>query len=137
LQKTSTELVEGMTEVRESVTRMDNLLTQKTADFDHVESKVMMLMERIDTCEKEVEELKKARIQLETVKVDKSLFDRHIKPCEEKLADHETRIAQNYNRAETIDSYLDKYQPIRTQFLIQETLESVLSSKDKRRLENY
>lgn len=47
------------------------------------------------------------------------------------------RISKNTNHCETIDSYLDKYQPIRTQFLIQETLEAVLSSKDKRKLEVY
>ena len=37
----------------------------------------------------------------------------------------------------TLDNYLDKYLPIRTQSLINESLRSVLGGKERRRLELY
>ena len=44
---------------------------------------------------------------------------------------------KNTNHSITLDNYAEKYLPIRTQGLINETLRSVLSGKERRRLELY
>jgi len=38
---------------------------------------------------------------------------------------------------QTIENFLEKYQPLRTQYIITETLEAVIGSKERRRLEKY
>lgn len=87
--------------------------------------------------ELDIQQLKKDTLKLEKVKLEANIFSTTVQPIQKLQQEHEVRISDNKNHCETIDSYLDKYQPIRTQFLIQETLESVLSSKDKRKLEAY
>lgn len=137
LSKTSNDLADSMVQIREQNSRMSQVLDKKTSDFETVENHTNMLLQRMKKAELEVQQLKKDTIKLETQKLDESLFISTIGPVQKQLVEHESRVSNNLNHCETIDSYLDKYQPIRTQFLIQETLEAVLSSKDKRKLEVY
>ena len=41
------------------------------------------------------------------------------------------------NASHTLENYMEKYQPIRTQCLITDTLNAVLAARERKRLENY
>ena len=74
---------------------------------------------------------------LETGKVDTVLFKKTVRKLECKDLAIDIRLFKQTNHAISMDNYLEKYLPIRTQALIDETLRAVLSGKERRRLELY
>jgi len=70
-------------------------------------------------------------------KTDKLLFFRTKKRFELKNLEQDIKLFKASNHCHTLDNYLEKYLPIRSQALINETLRSVLSGKERRRLELY
>lgn len=74
---------------------------------------------------------------LETGKVDTTVFKKTVRKLECKDLAMDIKLFKNSNHAISMDNYLEKYAPIRTQALIDETLRAVLSGKERRRLELY
>ncbi|CDW87818.1 UNKNOWN [Stylonychia lemnae] len=75
-------------------------------------------------------------------KIMKSLLDRVLFEVEkvvvwDKLESHTTRLFEAENNNHTLHNYVDKYQQIRFQNQLTDTLMGVLSQKERRRLENY
>lgn len=81
--------------------------------------------------------LEKEVIRLEVDKTDKSLFYKKTKRLDLKDLEQDIKLFKNTNHCITLDNYLEKYLPIRTQGLINETMRSVLGGKERRRLELY
>ena len=72
---------------------------------------------------------------LETGKVDITTFKRIVKRIDMKDLEQDIKLFKNANHCVTLDNYMEKYLPIRSQNLIDETLRSVLSGKERRRKE--
>ncbi len=81
--------------------------------------------------------LEKETVRLEGDKTDKKLFYKTKKKLDLKDLEQDIKLFKNVNHCITLDNYLEKYLPIRTQGLINETLRSVLGGKERRRLELY
>ena len=81
--------------------------------------------------------LQQETTRLEADKTDKTLFYRVKKKLDLKDLEQDIKLFKNTNHCVTLDNYLEKYLPIRTQGLINETLRSVLGGKERRRLELY
>ena len=82
-------------------------------------------------------DLEKETVRLEADKTDKTLFYKTKKKLDLKDLEQDIKLFKNTNHCVTLDNYCEKYLPIRTQGLINETLRSVLSGKERRRLELY
>lgn len=54
-----------------------------------------------------------------------------------KAIEHDVKLFKNTNHVVAHDSYFDRYLPIRMQALVTETMRSILSGKERRRLELY
>lgn len=81
--------------------------------------------------------LEKETLRLEADKTDKKLFYKTKKKLDLKDLEQDIKLFKNTNHCITLDNYLEKYLPIRTQSLINETLRSILGGKERRRLELY
>lgn len=71
------------------------------------------------------------------MKCDFSVFEDYRKKNEEHQHKQDIFLDEINDHCNILDNYLEKYLPIRTQALINETLRSVLSGKERRRLELY
>ena len=91
----------------------------------------------MDLAETAILALEKETTRLEATKTDKSLFFKTKKKLDLKDLEQDIKLFKNTNHCITLDNYSEKYLPIRTQSLINETLRSVLSGKERRRLELY
>ena len=89
------------------------------------------------SAEEHIMELEKEARRLEADKTDKTLFYKTKKKLDLKDLEQDIKLFKNINHCITLDNYLEKYLPIRTQGLINETLRSVLGGKERRRLELY
>ena len=100
-------------------------------------SQVKELYARMELVENNVIELQKDTKKLQLEKTDLKIFMKAKKMLECYDLENEIKIYKAVNHCVTLDNYLEKYLPIRTQALINETLRSVLSGKERRRLELY
>lgn len=91
----------------------------------------------MNACEEAILRLERETKRLEAVKTDRSLFFKTKKKLDLKDLEQDIKLFKNTNHCITLDNYLEKYLPIRSQSLINETLRSVLSGKERRRLELY
>lgn len=123
--------------MREKITDIDFTVNVKTAKIASHENNITELLQRMDYSEKNTEELIKTRIILEKSKCDQSMFDEVTKHMLEQLKRHNNEIFENSNQSSTIENYLEKYQPIRTQIMITDTLNSISQKSERKRLENY
>ena len=91
----------------------------------------------MDTAEQYIIELQKDTKRLQFEKTDNKKFLKVKKSLECADLENEIKLFKSINHCITLDNYLEKYLPIRTQGLINETLRSVLGGKERRRLELY
>ena len=105
--------------------------------LDTHDSQINELYSRMKQSETQILALEKETTRLETVKTDRTLFFKTKKKLDLKDLEQDIKLFKNTNHCVTLDNYCEKYLPIRTQGLINETLRSVLSGKERRRLELY
>jgi phage terminase small subunit len=100
-------------------------------------NQVNELYTRTKASEEAITILQKETTRLEFDKTDLKTFLRVKKKleCQDLVA--EIGLFKANNHCITLDNYLEKYVPIRTQGLINETLRSILGGKERRRLELY
>lgn len=105
--------------------------------LDTHSSQVIELYSRMKTSEDQILTLEKETRRLEADKTDRTLFYKTKKKLDLKDLEQDIKLFKNTNHCITLDNYLEKYLPIRTQGLINETLRSILGGKERRRLELY
>lgn len=101
------------------------------------ESNIGELYTRIKAAEEEIVKLHTETNRLDRVKTELSFFLKTKKKFEIKNIEHDVKLFKCTNHVITHDNFYDKYLPIRTQALINETLRATLSGKERRRLELY
>ena len=117
--------------------RLENVQVTHKGRLDSHDSQLQELYTRMKTAEDAILALEKETVRLEAVKTDRSLFFKTKKKLDLKDLEQDIKLFKNTNHCITLDNYSEKYLPIRTQSLINETLRSVLSGKERRRLELY
>ena len=117
--------------------KLENVQIQHKGQLDTHTSQVAELYSRVQTSEKAILALEKETTRLEADKTDRTLFVKTKKKLDLKDLEQDIKLFKNTNHCITLDNYLEKYLPIRTQGLINETLRSILGGKERRRLELY
>ena len=117
--------------------RLEKVQVTHKGELDLHTSQVTELYSRTKKSEDSIMDLEKEAIRLEADKTDKTLFFKTKKKLDLKDLEQDIKLFKNTNHCITLDNYLEKYLPIRTQGLINETLRSVLGGKERRRLELY
>ena len=84
-----------------------------------------------------LEEQRSETMRLASCKTEVSAFNKTRKQFNLKNLQQDIKLFKCTNHCLTVDNYLDKYLPIRSQALINESLRSILSGKERRRLELY
>jgi hypothetical protein len=74
---------------------------------------------------------------LDLVKLTKAEFVQKVKKIDLKALEHDVKLFKVQNHCSTLDNYLEKYMPIHVQTMINDTLMSTLSGRERRRLELY
>lgn len=116
---------------------LENVQIQHKGTLDVHQSQLNELYGRMKTAEGSILKLEKETCRLEGDKTDKTLFFKTKKKLDLKDLEQDIKLFKNTNHCITLDNYLEKYLPIRTQSLINETLRSILGGKERRRLELY
>ena len=116
---------------------LENVQIQHKGTLDVHQSQLDELYGRMKTAEGSILKLEKEACRLEADKTDKTLFYKTKKKLDLKDLEQDIKLFKNTNHCITLDNYLEKYLPIRTQSLINETLRSILGGKERRRLELY
>eukprot|EP00347_Sterkiella_histriomuscorum_P021638 403333283 len=124
-------------ELREKTTQLDYNVNLKTQKISIHESNIQEIFERVSHAEAIVTELQVDTLKLSSQKLDRNLFDDEHIQVSRTLAEHTHQLLEVVNNAQTVDNYIEKYQQIRFQHQLTETLMSVLSQKERRRLEHY
>ena len=101
------------------------------------DSRIKGLTTRIERAEESILDLKMDVTMLESGKTDVITFRKKVKQLEMKDLEQDIKLFKCTNHCVTLDNYLEKYLPIRTQSQLNDTLRSVLSGKERRRLELY
>jgi len=117
--------------------RLEKTTIVQKGRLDTNDSQIFELYSRMKAAEQGILDQEKETTRLEAVKTDKSLFYKTKKKLDLKDLEQDIKLFKNTNHCITLDNYAEKYLPIRTQGLINETLRSVLSGKERRRLELY
>ena len=117
--------------------KLDKITDDQNQRLKVDDSRIKELMNRTENAEEEILDVKNDITMLETGKTDVITFKKTIKKIEIKDLEQDIKLFKCLNHCLTLDNYLEKYQPIRMQSLINETLRSVLSGKERRRLELY
>ena len=91
----------------------------------------------MSTAEDQIIELDKARAELVNVKCNQLDFKEFVDRVENIMTDFDQRISTTKNHCVAIDNYLDKYQPVRMQAMIGDTLNACLMDETRRRHEIY
>ena len=117
--------------------KLDNVVDSHKMKLSLHESNIGELYTRMRTAEEEIVKLHTETVRLDRVKTELSLFLKTKKTFELKNIEQDVKLFKCTNHVVTHDNFYDKYLPIRTQALINETLRSVLSGKERRRLELY
>lgn len=71
------------------------------------------------------------------MKCDNAEFQENLERINEVLHSHEVEVARTSNHCQALDSYLDKYQPVRMQNMIGQTLYACLKGDERRNHELY
>ena len=116
---------------------LENVQIQHKGNLDVHQSQLDELYGRMKSAEGAILKLEKETVRLEADKTDKVLFYKTKKKLDLKDLEQDIKLFKNTNHCITLDNYLEKYLPIRTQSLINETLRSILGGKERRRLELY
>jgi seryl-tRNA synthetase len=95
------------------------------------------LYKRLEIVEIKAKELEKAKVELNNIKCNYEVFKEHADRVEMILTDFDARITNTKNHCVAIDNYLDKYQPVRMQSMIGDTLNACLIDEPRRRHELY
>ena len=74
---------------------------------------------------------------LEGTKLDVSVFKQAKSRLDREDLKMDIKLIKQYNHIQTIDNYVDRYMPIKIQEQINETLYSILSGTERRRLMLY
>lgn len=117
--------------------RLEKTTIDHKGIMDNHTSQIQELYSRMKSAEQHIMDLEKETTRLEADKTDKVLFYKTKKKLDLKDLEQDIKLFKNINHCITLDNYLEKYLPIRTQSLINETLRSVLGGKERRRLELY
>ena len=125
----------------ERLTKQCNKLVGVTDDHNNRlkadDSRITEVLARVVRAEDEILDLRQEVTMLESGKTDTVTFKKKVKQLEMKDLEQDIKLFKSANHCVTLDNYLEKYLPIRTQSLINETLRSVLAGKERRRLELY
>lgn len=89
------------------------------------------------SAEDNITALQTESVRLDRVKTELSLFTSQTKKFNIKNIEQDIKLFKCTNHVITHDNYYEKYLPIRTQALVNETLRAILSGKERRRLELY
>ena len=130
-------IIEHAERLTEYCQRLENVQGQHKGNLDLHTSQIVELYSRMKTSEDAILGLQKETRRLEADKTDRTLFYKTKKKLDLKDLEQDIKLFKNINHCITLDNYLEKYLPIRTQGLINETLRSVLGGKERRRLELY
>lgn len=117
--------------------KLENTTISHKAVLDTHANQIQELYTRTKASEDNIMLLQVETTRLEADKTDKTLFYRIKKKLDLKDLEQDIKLFKNTNHCITLDNYLEKYLPIRSQGLINETLRSVLGGKERRRLELY
>ena len=117
--------------------RLEGVQEKHKTRLDGHDNNCQELYARMKTAEEHIEILEKEALRLEADKTDKKLFFKVKKKLDLKDLEQDIKLFKNTNHCIALDNYLEKYLPIRSQTLINETLRAVLSGKERRRLELY
>ena len=130
-------IIEHAERLTEYCQKLEGVQDQHKGNLDLHTSQIQELYSRMKTAEDAILALEKETRRLEADKTDRTLFYKTKKKLDLKDLEQDIKLFRNVNHCITLDNYLEKYLPIRTQGLINETLRSVLGGKERRRLELY
>ena len=117
--------------------RLENVTIKHKGNLDLHSSQLVEIYSRTKNSENAIMVLEQETTRLETDKTDKTLFYKAKKNLDLKDLEQDIKLFKNTNHCATLDNYLEKYLPIRSHSLINETLRSILGGKERRRLELY
>ena len=108
----------------------------KSKQINH-ENSIRELLNRMNTSESMIETNTKNIAIFNETKLDKNIFYDEKKEVHTLLRERKGDMERIENHCTTIENYIDKYLPIRTQFIVSDTLESIIGIKERHRMEKY
>ena len=91
----------------------------------------------MEAAEKRVVKLENERVQLESNKCEKEEFYINLKRIDATLHTLAENMQNTDNHCVALDNFMNKYQPVRVQNMIDETLDATLTGEERRNHELY
>ena len=137
LEEINKNLVEDNKELREKQSELWNFLGNLQIKVQNNKGDIDQLFSRMDAAEDKIKMLERAKIELFQSKTDVTTFEMNVKRIDEKLHALDENVNSTENHCVKLDNYLVKYQPVRLQSMISETLEACLTGIERRNHELY
>ena len=137
LERINKNLIGDTAELRQKQNELTGFFTNLSVKVNDHKATLTELFKRMDKAEKEIEDLDVARVELQNVKCNYNEYKEHADRVDSILTDFDQRISLTNNHCVAIDNYLDKYQPVRMQAMIGDTLHACLLDEQRRKHELY
>ena len=130
-------IIEHSEALNQRCNKLDSVVIEHKMQHKLHDSNIAALMTRMKIAEEDIVNLQTETIRIDRVKTELTHFLQTKKKFELKHIELDVRLFKCTNHVITHDNFYDKYLPIRSQALINETLRAILSGKERRRLELY
>jgi len=137
LEEVNGNLVRDCTELREKQHELWDFLSDLKTRSQDQKGELDRLLSRMESAEKKIHKLDQARVDLETSKCEKEDFHINLKRIDETLHKLEENVQSTENHCVALDNFMNKYQPVRVQTMIGETLDACLTGEERRNHELY
>lgn len=113
--------------MKKTVSSHEGEISQHNLNFSLNENKFSLLFSQFEKIMVDCESLRNN-------KVEKDAYVEDVKSICSSIRDAELKIDENYNHLLTVENYVEKYSPMRTQTQISEVLRACLGKANVRRL---
>ena len=137
LETINSNLIKDQEDLRARNTDLSNQINKLKVRSENQEGNLKELYSRTQKAEDKLDEVNKYAIALGQDKTDDTVFKQNIQRIDDIINTLDTKVSSTNNHTIALDNYLDKYQPVRMQQMIAETLEATLTGVERRNHELY
>jgi len=137
LSRINSYLITYQADLRKQISELWNFTGKLNLNEQDHQGHISEMFERVKESEKEIQNLDKARIKLEMVKCDNTVFDENRKRTDTEINELNAFVSATKDHCKALDHYLYKFQPVKMQNMISDTMRSILTGNERRSHELY
>ncbi|CDW79604.1 UNKNOWN [Stylonychia lemnae] len=124
-------------EVQNSIRQLTNKFNNLQPDIEEIKYQIKTIFETMQSLESKNDETNRQMIMMDHKKINMVSYKEDMKAVNDQLNFLSTENDENKNANKSLENWVEKYQPLRIQNQISETLKECLNRKGKMKLIDY